>query len=65
MNPKKFLSKIPNLRTLRDFLINKGKFYVPPQRDLTSKFCKEILSGEKKLLKLKDVLWVEEVPNWK
>ena len=30
MNPKKFLSKIPNPTVLRDFFINKGKFYVPP-----------------------------------
>jgi len=31
---------------------------------MTSKFCRDILSGKKSLLKLSQVLWVEEVPNW-
>ena len=65
---------------MRDFLINKGKFYCPPLKDLTGPFCKvfnkklidlllfllqKILRGEKKLLKLIQVNWVENVPNWK
>ena len=49
---------------MRDFFINAGKFYVPPQRDLTSEFCRKVLSGTKKLLKLERVMWVEEVPRW-
>ena len=34
-------------------------------RDLTCKFCRDVLSGKKKLLKTIDVKWVEQVPNWK
>jgi len=33
-------------------------------KDLISKFCKDILSGQKKLLKLSEVLWVDQVPSW-
>lgn len=42
MNPKRFLSKIPNASVMRDFFVNQGKFYVPPKRDLTSSFCRVI-----------------------
>ena len=49
---------------MRDFFINQGKYYVPPKKDLTSAFCRDILAGNKKLMKLNSVLWVEEVPRW-
>ena len=49
---------------MRDFFINQGKYYVPPKKDLTSAFCRDILAGKKKLMKLNQVLWVEEVPRW-
>ena len=48
--------------TMREFLINAGGFYCPPSRDLTAKFCKDILSGNKKLLKSSQVKWIEFVP---
>ena len=64
MNQKRFLAKIPNASVMRDFFINSGKYYVPPIRDLTSAFCRDILAGKKKLMKLSSVLWVEEVPHW-
>ena len=48
----RFMSKIPNASVMRDFFVNTGKFYVPPQRDLTSTFCKDVLAGKKKLMKL-------------
>ncbi len=49
---------------MREFLINTGGYYAPPLRDLTNDFCRRLLKGEKKLLLSKDVLWVENVPNW-
>ena len=39
---KRFLRKIPNRSVLRDFFTNNGKFYVPPKKDLTGKFCSVI-----------------------
>ena len=30
MDAYKFLKIIPNVKVLKDFLINQGKFYVPP-----------------------------------
>ena len=44
--------------------MNEGGYYCPPMRDLTSEFCRQVLSGEKKLMKSSEVLWVEEVPQW-
>ena len=34
---------MPNVKVLREFLIHKGKFYTPPIKDLTNKFCRVIL----------------------
>ena len=45
--------------TMREFLTNKCKLYCPPIRDLTEKFCENILSGKKKLLKVSKVKWIE------
>ncbi len=44
LNPQRFLAKIPNIRVLRDFLVNKGGYYVPPIRDLTNDFCRVTLT---------------------
>ena len=59
-----FIKKIPNKAKLREFLVNTCHYHCPPNRDLTKKFTKEILSGKKKLLKLTEVNWVENVPLW-
>jgi len=32
---------------------------------MTTSFAKEVLSGKKKLLKLNEVLWVNNVPRYK
>jgi hypothetical protein len=32
---------------------------------MTTEFAKKVLCGQKYLLKLADVLWVEEVPRYK
>ena len=45
-------------------MVNTCHYHCPPNRDLTKKFTKEILSGKKKLLKLTEVSWVENVPLW-
>ena len=39
--------------------------YCPTVRDMTTSFAKDVLSGKKKLLKLKEVLWVTNVPRYK
>ena len=43
--PKRFLKQIPNRNVMREFLITTCKFYTPPERDLSTQFCKDILSG--------------------
>ena len=45
--------------------MNTGGYFVPSMRDLTCKFCRDVLAGKKKLLKAVNVKWVEQVPNWK
>jgi hypothetical protein len=32
---------------------------------MATDFARKVLNGEKKLLKLSDVIWVEEVPRFK
>ena len=74
--PAKFLQKIPNMDVMIEFFTTKGKYYCinlfnlfnhilgPPKRDMSAQFVKDILSGEKALLKIKDVLFVKNVPHW-
>jgi len=59
--PKKFLKKIPNIDIMIEFFTSKGKYYCPPQRDLSTQFVKDILSGKKALLKMADVKFVKNV----
>ena len=51
LEPIHYLKKIPSINILRDFFANTGKYYLPSNRELGSKFCKDILAGRKKLLK--------------
>ena len=44
---------------------NKCKKYVPPKRELTMEFARNILSGEKKLLDLEKVNWIQDIPQIK
>ena len=39
--------------------------YCPSARDMTTEFARKVLCGKKCLLKLANVLWVEEVPRYK
>jgi len=39
--------------------------YCPTARDMTTSFAKKVLSGEKKLLKLNEILWVKNAPRYK
>ena len=39
ISENRFLSKIPKVAQLKDFFINAGGYYVPPDRDLTNTFC--------------------------
>jgi len=59
-----FMKKIPNLVVLYEFLKHRCQRYVPCKRDFTLAFAKEVLAGRKKLLKLKEVNWIDKVPNW-
>ena len=43
--PQRFLMKIPNTKVLREFLINKGAYYVPPIKDMTNAFCRVLLTN--------------------
>ena len=63
--PSQFYLKIPNRFALRDFFANKCKLYVPPSRELTTQFSRKILSGEKKLLELDKVNWIQDIPHMK
>ena len=35
-----FMARIPNKRVFREFLVNKGKFYCMPAKDLTNDFLR-------------------------
>ena len=59
--PKKFLKKIPNIDIMIEFFTTKAKFYCPTQRDLSTQFVKDVLSGKKALLKMADVKFVKNV----
>ena len=77
--PSQFANRIPNRFALRDFcnsiylspslsfclVANKCKKYVPPKRELTMEFARKILSGEKKLLDLTKVNWIQDIPQIK
>ena len=49
---------------MRDFFTNSGKYYVPPKRDFSLTFCKDILAGRKKLMKTSNIRWVAAIPYW-
>ena len=49
---------------MREFFKSKMKWYCPPMKDMNVGFCKDILSGKKKLLKFAEVNWIENVPQW-
>ena len=61
--PSKFANRIPNRFALRDFFANKCQKYVPPKRELTMEFARMILSGEKQLLDLEKVNWIQDIPQ--
>ena len=39
--PQRFLIKIPNVKVIREFFINQGKYYAPPLRGI--RFIKSFL----------------------
>ena len=47
-----FLMKIPNTTVLREFLVNKGNYYLQPTEKLTNKYLKKVLNGQKKAFKV-------------
>ncbi len=59
--PSRFLKKIPNIKVMIEFFTTTGKLYCPSERDLSTPFVKDILSGKKSLLKMADVIFVKNV----
>jgi hypothetical protein len=51
IEPSKFSDKIPSKKSLMDFFENHLGLYTPPEREMTTLFAKQVLSGEKLLLK--------------
>jgi len=45
MLPQRFLAKIPNIKVLREFLLNAGGYYLPPVSHFPNSFVKAVLSG--------------------
>ena len=39
-------------KTMREFFVEEEKLYLPPNRDLTAKFCRQILAGDKELFEI-------------
>ncbi len=61
MTRKTFLQAIPNVKTLKDFLQNRGKRYLPSDRDFSAAFGQQVMKGEKCLLQLSKVIFVHNV----
>ena len=47
---------------MREFFIDDNNEYLPPDRDLTAEFCRQVLAGEKDLLHEGLVKKVANVP---
>ncbi len=45
--PSQFALKIPNKKALRDFFHRHCQKYVPPHREMTMDFMRDILAGRK------------------
>ena len=50
-------------RKMREYFVEREKMFIPPSRDLTAKFCRQILSGEKDLLYLHQVKFLDDIPQ--
>ena len=47
------------------FFYSKNNLYCPPYNHFPIAFCRDLLTGKKKLLPLKEVKWVQSVPKQK
>ncbi len=47
---------------MREFFVEEEQLYLPPNRDLTAKFCRQILSGEKELIEIYQIKRSINVP---
>ena len=63
--PSQFATKIPNKKALMEFFERHCSKYLPPAREMTMEFARDILSGKKHLLDMKDVKWVTKAPQLK
>ena len=48
---------------MREFFVEEEQLYLPPNRDLTAKFCRQILSGEKELIEIYQIKQSINVPQ--
>lgn len=48
---------------MREFLGETMQLYLPSRRDLTAKFCRKVLAGDKELLHKTSVLFLEDIPQ--
>lgn len=63
MNASEFKKTIRNKRAMREFFIEFCNEYIPGKRDFTAKFARQVLANEKKLLKINEVIQVQDVPQ--
>jgi len=63
--PSQFATKIPNKKALMEFFERHCLKYLPPEREMTMDFARDILSGKKHLLDMKDVRWITKAPQYK
>jgi hypothetical protein len=61
--PGSFLKKVASSKkSMREFFVEEEQLYLPPNRDLTAKFCRQILSGEKELIEIYQIKRSINVP---
>ena len=58
------MNKIPNRKSLHDIFVNECKRYCLPLKNMTLKFGRKILAGNKKLYLISNVVAVSHIPNY-
>ena len=58
------LETLPNVKVVREILLNKGTKYLPNERDFSAKFGIQVLTGKKFLLDLSKVKYIHGVSRY-
>ena len=62
--PGSVLKKVARSKSkMREYFVEVEKCYLPPSRDLTARFCQQVLSGAKDLLYLHEVRFLDDIPQ--